>query len=217
MICAWEVATQSLLYQARRKKEMTKKSDEASFTKDVSSTAKNTDTQLIFLEGVLYSSLCGFMLSYHVHEKAIMTCILPMTAIACTTSSSSGHTIIRHRFFRLCVYGHFGLLPLLYQSTEGALKLGLYFVYLIWLMYEWEDLMTLKYKMNLLAVWSTSITLIYTEVLHPFLCKVNFKFSRWEFLPLLMTSTVCALGLTHGWFESAWKLRQDLHTMIMDE
>jgi len=267
MICAWKVATDShlvLRYSHRGNSSITKmetktitntleaktenelsspstisSSSHTSLSSSSSTSNNSSSSSMIFLEGILYSSFCGFMLSYHVHEKAIMTCILPMTYMVfhANTSPSSSSTeteknILRHRFFRLVTYGHFGLLPLLYQSTENALKIGLYFIYLLWLISEWDEKTTTKEndddtllwrekrmnkknRMNIVAVCSTSITLIYTEIIHPILCKMDPRWNRWEFLPLLMTSIVCALGLTHGWIESAWKIRYFLYKRDM--
>jgi alpha-1,3-glucosyltransferase len=194
LICAWNVATVSLSLERYSVDES---------TNDQHGKRHGISNINVFLEGVLYSSYCGFMFSYHVHEKAIMTCILPMTLLAFT----SNNACVRHRFFRMCVYGHFGLLPLLFESMETTLKLVLYFVYLVWLVHELNIHRTLG---NVFAVMSTSVTLVYTDVIHPIVCKGSNSYSRWEFLPLLLTSLVCAMGLTYGWIESFGALRQEL-------
>ena len=56
------------------------------------------------------------MLGYHVHEKAVLLCIVPLALEA-------ARSLRRARIFqRLSTIGHFSLLPLIYTQDECLLK-----------------------------------------------------------------------------------------------
>jgi len=85
-----------------------------------------------FFLTILYTCLTGFLFAYHVHEKAIMTTILPMSFLAITSKEYA------RLFIRLCIYGHLGLLPLLHRPVELLFKVVLHFMYILWIIYELE-------------------------------------------------------------------------------
>lgn len=37
----------------------------------------------LFIYGLIYCQLCSYYFGWHVHEKAILTCLIPMTYIYC--------------------------------------------------------------------------------------------------------------------------------------
>ncbi|KAI5304100.1 glycosyl transferase, partial [Ascosphaera pollenicola] len=75
-----------------------------------------TPTWETFLGGTTLCAYASFLFGWHVHEKAILHIILPMSFIA-----------LRDRrylaaFHPLAVAGHLGLFPLLYQAQETPIK-----------------------------------------------------------------------------------------------
>jgi len=158
-----------------------------------------------FLYCIVYASMTSFMLSYHVHEKAIMTAIVPMIFLSVTDKTSA------RLFLRMSTLGHFGLLPLLYKPTELLLKVFLHTCYLMLSITLLEKIHSIprrniggerESKCNgLLMIWDKIglgimvLILLYTESLHFFLLG----YDRMEFLPLLITSVFCAVGLFVCW------------------
>lgn len=199
MICAWKVASTN----SKR-----------------SSTAQRQGAALLYC--VVYSSISTFMLSYHVHEKAIMTCIIPMTFLAVMSRETT------RLYLRLCVFGHFGLLPLLFQSTELLLKIFLNVAFLSGAVYLLEDNIKpsylteepithdekLKLQGSLVTKWDKIgllvmvVLLFFVEVIHP-ICFGQ----QMEFLPLMLNSTFCAFGLIICWLECGWLMLRYIKTL----
>mmetsp|Transcript_599 Transcript_599/g.931 ORF Transcript_599/g.931 Transcript_599/m.931 type:complete len:603 (-) Transcript_599:178-1986(-) len=164
-----------------------------------------------FVTAVVFSSFSGFMLAYHVHEKAIMTAILPLTLLS---TQSRRHAQL---YLRTSALGHFGLLPLLYQPAELGLKTVTYVAFLaasVWALKITAEGTssdgTGKGKSKLTNTWDRAgliallVVYVFMEIVHPLLLASNEKL---EFLPLLMTSVFCAVGLMACWFLSFAHLR----------
>lgn len=152
-----------------------------------------------FIHGVVFSSLSGFMLGYHVHEKAIMTAIVPMTLVAANTRNTA-------RYFRMNMFGVFGLLPLLYRPNELPLKT---FVYISWIfgtavalerVAGYQTVMQFADKMCLVFL---GVVFVFMEIIHPLVFGKTF-----EFLPLMLTSITCSVGLIWLWGEETEELLQ---------
>lgn len=141
------------------------------------------------LHCVVYCSLTGFMLAYHVHEKAIMTAIIPLTIM---WSASNESAQIRRLFARMTTLGLLGLFPLLFRPIELGLKVTSYVAY-VSICWYWSD----GTWMDITGFWCLAATCLFLEVVHPLLL-----YPVMEFLPLLLTSTMCAVGLLLCWLET---------------
>ena len=64
----------------------------------------------------VFAQMTSFMCGYHVHEKAILYAILPMTLLCC---DSRGDARV---YMLLSWIGHFSLLPLLFEVREQPLQ-----------------------------------------------------------------------------------------------
>mmetsp|Transcript_1908 Transcript_1908/g.3438 ORF Transcript_1908/g.3438 Transcript_1908/m.3438 type:complete len:580 (-) Transcript_1908:917-2656(-) len=156
-----------------------------------------------FIHAVVFCSLSAFMLGYHVHEKAIMTAVIPLTLLA----TNSRHTA--RLYIRTCMFGLFGLLPLLFRPEELLLKVGLYVTWMCGAIYGLERVhydrhgggRTVLTKMDFVAFATLAVVLIFMEIIHPIVFMPS---GRMEFLPLMTTSMLCAIGLVGCWTES-WK------------
>ena len=154
--------------------------------------------QKIFLCCVVYSSMTSFMLAYHVHEKAIMTAIIPMAFLAFTCEDCA------RLFLRMSTVGHFGLMPLLYEPAELFVKVllnGCYLALGIWIL---EGVHGKQRKANLLqgcdqvGLAMMVFLVAYAEGFHTIL----FGADTLEFLPLMMISFFCAIGMVYCWIQS---------------
>jgi alpha-1,3-glucosyltransferase len=163
--------------------------------------------QTLFVLSIVYASLSSFMFGYHVHEKAIMTAIIPLIFLSFQSLSFA------RLFLRLCTVGHFGLLPLLFRPQEILLKVLLHATYLILSYFilkhahegtmveckNHEDqkslqLMTIYDK---IGIWFLGLVLFYSDVIHPL-----FFGEVMGFLPLMLISFTCASLLLECWRES---------------
>ncbi|XP_043267064.1 probable dolichyl pyrophosphate Glc1Man9GlcNAc2 alpha-1,3-glucosyltransferase [Venturia canescens] len=155
------------------------------FRKDFS-TLKPRD----FIRCVVICGLSSFMFGWHVHEKAILTAIIPLCVLAATDSNDA------RVFLILSAAGQTALSPLLYPMNLTPLKIILNVSY----MSTASLALTLHYKKSLLSIleWiyvgSLPFVTIYEAVLHKW-----FFGEKLPFLPLAVTSIYCALGITYSW------------------
>ena len=161
-----------------------------------------------FIHGVVLSSLSGFMLGYHVHEKAIMTAIVPMTLVAVNTRNTA------RMFIRMCMFGLFGLLPLLYRPNELPLKTFMYISWIFGAALALERVhvdhiagyRTVMQFADKICLAFLGVVFAFMEIIHPLVFGENF-----EFLPLMLTSITCSVGLMWVWGEENEEL---LHSSV---
>lgn len=150
------------------------------------------------LQSVVYASFCAFMLAYHVHEKAILTPLLPLAVLVERDGKKSG--LQNFLFAQSSLWGLLGLFPLLFRRQELAFKLFSYFTYLklvsLWMRTPSLRIQRLHFFSSILAGGVVG-----------FLEFVPTR-GRWEFLPLMVVSIVCAQGLIGCWALSLWLLLQ---------
>lgn len=102
-------------------------------------------------------------------------------------------------FLILAITGHYSLFPLLFTAPELPIKILLMLVFTI---YSISSLKTLFRKEKPLFNWMETVYLLGLGPLEAF-CEFVFPFTSWKlklpFLPLLLTSVYCALGITYAW------------------
>jgi len=147
------------------------------------------------VESVVYVSFCAFMLAYHVHEKAILTAMMPLALLVEPSPRGEYHNIF---FWHLNLWGLLGLFPLLFRPIELTLKLTSYLAYMALISYllhtppRWlEDI---QYG---------SIGMVVVVILLLEFVPIQ---GKWEFFPLMATSIACASGLLGCWGISSWLL-----------
>jgi alpha-1,3-glucosyltransferase len=144
-------------------------------------------------------TLCGygsFLFGWHVHEKAILLVIIPFSLLALNDRRWLS------AFRPLAVAGHVSLFPLLFTAAEFPIKVGYTVVWLILFMYVFDRLAPVPAKRRVflldrfsLLYIAVSIPLIaYCSLVH----RVVFE-DRYEFLPLMFTSSYCAVGVVGSW------------------
>ena len=130
-------------------------------------------------------ALCGwtsFLCGWHVHEKAILIVILPMTLLACINRVDARYFLI------LATVGHTSLLPLLFTAQELPSKLLLLTSYSLVLALTLHRHSAPLSRLEQLYLMASAPLVIYCELVG----SVSLPF-----LPLLMTSLYCALGVTY--------------------
>lgn len=144
-------------------------------------------------------TLCGyasFLFGWHVHEKAILLVIIPFSLIALKDRSYLAS------FRPLAVAGYISLFPLLFTAQEFPIKTGYTIGWLILFMYAFDRLapapsrqrVFLLDRFGLLYNTISVPLIIYCSVVHQMVFK-----EKYEFLPLMFTSTYCAVGVITSW------------------
>ncbi|KAI8080029.1 glycosyl transferase [Halteromyces radiatus] len=141
-------------------------------------------------------TLCGFasyLFGWHVHEKAIMLILIPYSLMALKS------TFHLRQFVILSSAGIMSLYPLLFHIQETPLKL---LITVIWYLSVLPGLcycldMRLKQlltKLEGIYVMGLILVQCYTGLGHSLLFGTSY-----EFLPLMMTSVYCAIGIVYSW------------------
>jgi len=149
-------------------------------------------------------TLCGyasFIFGWHVHEKAILLVIIPFSLLA----------LKDRRYFSafrpLAVAGHVSLFPLLFTAPEFPLKTIYTVIWLIVFLITFDQLVPvspspreflLDRPATLFIVISIPL-IIYTSLVH----RLAFG-DKYEFLPLMFTSSYSALGVVGSWLGFSW-------------
>ncbi|XP_065793151.1 dolichyl pyrophosphate Glc1Man9GlcNAc2 alpha-1,3-glucosyltransferase isoform X3 [Muntiacus reevesi] len=148
-----------------------------------------------FLRCLILCALSSFMFGWHVHEKAILLAVLPMSLL------SVGKAVDASIFLILTTTGHYSLFPLLFTAPELPIKILLMLLFTI---YSISSLKTLFRKEKPLFNWMETFYLLGLGPLEVF-CEFVFPFTSWNlkypFVPLLLTSVYCAVGITYAWFK----------------
>jgi alpha-1,3-glucosyltransferase len=138
-----------------------------------------------FLEYVLHSCFAFFMFSYHVHEKAILMMLIPLSLLQYKDIKWT------RPFYLLSVIGTWSVFPLLFRREEYALK----WLLLILFMMLYPLIMT---NMKSSSLEKGMIFLLFLlEGLNQ-----GVIMTRWihlPFLPLLLTSIYSFLILVYLW------------------
>ncbi|CAJ1958852.1 unnamed protein product [Cylindrotheca closterium] len=148
------------------------------------------------IQAVVYCSLCSFMFAWHVHEKAIMTALIPLTLLVCQNDDRNNkgysHSLL---FWQMSLWGLLGLFPLLFRPVELGFKVVSYVTFMaLCVQFSKERFGSFRKLCSLLV----GIVIIILEVL-----PIQ---GKWEFLPLMITSIICALGLVACWIVSLAQL-----------
>lgn len=150
----------------------------------------------VFVGAVTLCGYASFLFGWHVHEKAILLIIIPFSLLALKDRRYLG------AFRPLAVAGHVSLFPLLFTAAEFPIKT----VYTIF----W--LMTFLMVFDVLAPASNRpriflldrFSLLYIAVAIPLIAYCSlahevFFGKKYEFLPLMFTSSYSALGVVGSW------------------
>lgn len=150
------------------------------------------------LRAAAYCCLCSFMFGYHVHEKAILMVLIPLAVEAALDRGAA------QQYAVLAAVGHFALMPLLFTLQEYPVKILLVLIYSVASATLLSELHTSQQPSDLpgpLLGWPQQWYLyglvplkVFCVLVHPFVFE-----KKLPFLPLLLTSTFCAVGVTCSW------------------
>jgi alpha-1,3-glucosyltransferase len=177
----------------------------------------------LFMKGLTLATFISFMFGWHVHEKAIILVLLPMIPLNFTDPQ------LREAFLRLTLAGTYSLFPLIYQPAEYVTKLTLLVAYYYYARSHNPILdqskrnqksieqrqQSSEHKLERLwlkfyHIMDTAyiLVIIFNEIYFSLVFgRYNYawnpiaKLNRYEFLPLMMTSTLSALGIGVSFIE----------------
>jgi len=166
----------------------------------------------LFTSAVLYTTMCSFMTLWHVHEKAILMVVVPLSLIGLENLKISRFMCF---FTVLC---NFSLFPLLPRTQETPVKVLLLLMNYLFMNMVLDGETRSRQKGSMFA--ETGIRLYRMERFYLIGCIGVFLlgglqpviFPRFQFLPLIAYSVYCAFGMIYGWiylykiFNTKWHL-----------
>ncbi|XP_072231233.1 dolichyl pyrophosphate Glc1Man9GlcNAc2 alpha-1,3-glucosyltransferase isoform X1 [Leuresthes tenuis] len=145
-----------------------------------------------FLRCLLLCALGSFMFGWHVHEKAVLLAILPLSILAVENREDAGI------FLLLSTTGHYSLFPLLFTAADLPIKVCLMLMFTV---FSFTALRKLHSSRGSLLRQVEVIYLLGLVVV-AVACEVIFPLSPWRqrlpFLPLLATSVYCSVGVSYS-------------------
>jgi alpha-1,3-glucosyltransferase len=143
-----------------------------------------------FVKPLVICALTSFMFGWHVHEKAILMVIIPLILISWEGESNARY------FIFLSTVGHFSLFPLLFKPNLTIIKLSMFLAYTSLSFYFLKNgtKMPVVEKLYLLGL---GLLFLYEHVI-----QYSIGLDRnLPFLPLMLTSVYCALGISYFWLK----------------
>ena len=144
-------------------------------------------------------ALCGyasFLFGWHVHEKAILLVIMSLSLVALKDRRYLG------AFRPLAVAGHVSLFPLLFTAAEFPVKNVYTVFWLILFLMVFDGLAPVSSRARIFLL--DRFSLLYITVAIPLIlyCSILHQLvfgGKYEFLPLMFTSSYSAIGVVGSW------------------
>lgn len=159
---------------------------------------KNPDKKMI-VRWVAYAYTCGFLFGWHVHEKASLHFLIPLAIVSVESIHDARH------YFMLSIVSIYSLFPLLYEAQEYPVKVLLLLLHVALMWLGFSSIFDRK-DGGVVSGWiekSYMVGFVVVEVWGQFLHPLIFG-DRLPFLPLMLISFYCALGMMYSWI---WQLR----------
>ncbi|KAL7609619.1 probable dolichyl pyrophosphate Glc1Man9GlcNAc2 alpha-1,3-glucosyltransferase [Lactuca sativa] len=160
---------------------------------------RNPDPKKI-VRWVAYAYTCGFLFGWHVHEKASLHFLIPLAVVAVESIQDARH------YFMLSIVSIYSLFPLLYEAQEYPVKVILLLLYVAIMWFGFSSTFSEKKDGGVVSGWIEKsymvgfvVVEIWGQFLHPLILG-----DRFPFLPLMIISFYCALGMMYSWI---WQLK----------
>lgn len=151
------------------------------------------DSPRSFMKPLIICASTSFMFGWHVHEKAILMILIPLQVLTFHSKSEAGLSLF------VSIFGLYSLTPLLFTSELILVKLSLYIVYISFNIFAFKCLYNFKLMHIHERLYSFGIVLLpIFEHLIQYVFKLDTKL---PFLPLMITSVYCSLGMTYFWLK----------------
>ncbi|KAL1961139.1 hypothetical protein VTO42DRAFT_3084 [Malbranchea cinnamomea] len=149
-----------------------------------------------FVGSIILCAYAAFLFGWHVHEKAILLIIIPFSLLALKDRRYLS------AFRPLAVAGHVSLFPLLFTAAEFPIKTVYTVFWLVLFLFAFERLAPVPVRPRVFLL--DRFALLYDAVAIPLIvyCSLVHQMvfgARYEFLPLMFTSSYSALGVVGSW------------------
>ncbi|XP_063978844.1 probable dolichyl pyrophosphate Glc1Man9GlcNAc2 alpha-1,3-glucosyltransferase [Diachasmimorpha longicaudata] len=143
-----------------------------------------------FITCLVLCGLSSFIFGWHVHEKAILTAILPLGILATLDSFNA------RAFMILSAAGHTSILPLLFPKNLIILKITMLLTYTAasWVCLPKLHRTSLLRTYEWLYIAALPLVTLYETLIHRIVLG-----DKLPFLPLAATSIYCAIGVVYTW------------------
>ncbi|XP_050521667.1 probable dolichyl pyrophosphate Glc1Man9GlcNAc2 alpha-1,3-glucosyltransferase [Daktulosphaira vitifoliae] len=142
-----------------------------------------------FIQCLVLCGLTSFLFGWHVHEKAILLAVIPLTLLVDVSSCDCAV------FTLLSTIATYSVFPLLFEPLEFPTKTLLFLVY-VYFLYKRGKFNSL-YSIERYYLISLGPLLLLTDIVIIFLGLKN----RYPFLPLLLTSFHNSIGVFYCWLK----------------
>ncbi|PSN43179.1 putative dolichyl pyrophosphate Glc1Man9GlcNAc2 alpha-1 [Blattella germanica] len=156
-----------------------------------------------FVRCIILCACGSFMFGWHVHEKAILLVIIPLSLMAVIWKKEAQMYVL------LSTVGHYSLFPLLFTKFELPIKVILLLLHSTYAFMNLASLFDIKKSSLCLPLLNVVESLylvglvplfMFENVVHPWLGLDK----RLPFLPLMLTSVYCAIGVMYFWLKYYW-------------
>lgn len=152
----------------------------------------------IFAYALNACMMCAFMCGWHVHEKAILMVTVPMGLMLLHSKTNF------NLYAFVSTIGHFSLFPLLHTPQETPIKIVFLLLHFFVLAEVAGPQMIQRLKerrieypsfgrSSLLYLSGLVLVQLFSSVIQPL------YFAEWEFLPLMLVSCYCSVGMIWSW------------------
>ncbi|KAI8326401.1 ALG6, ALG8 glycosyltransferase [Martensiomyces pterosporus] len=143
------------------------------------------------IQSVVLCAYASFMFGWHVHEKAVMLILVPLSLLVAAPTP-----LTLRMFTVLAISGYYSLFPLLFGAQELVIKLALMLI--------WSLCSLALLKSKGVSAWRclSGIERLYIAGHIPLFIVSELTpgvFGRLQFLPLALVSVYTALGVTYSW------------------
>ncbi|XP_030836688.1 probable dolichyl pyrophosphate Glc1Man9GlcNAc2 alpha-1,3-glucosyltransferase [Strongylocentrotus purpuratus] len=159
-----------------------------------------------FIRSITLCAFSSFIFGWHVHEKAVLLMIVPLSLLAVQSFKDA------QVFLLLSTVGHFSLFPLLFTPAETPIKVCLMIAYTSFCFVSMDSCYRpINYTFSLphLPLLNPIDTMyivglvplyVYCDIIHPILGLSQ----TLAFLPLLLMSVYCSVGVIYSWLRLYW-------------
>lgn len=150
-----------------------------------------SNSKITFLRSVVICSAAAFVFGWHVHEKAILMCLIPLTLLSLHSMQDAKYGFI------LSISGYFSLFPLLFHIDLFLIRYSLYLAYVSFMFTQFRRLYKqTQPKLNILE-WFYVFGFIFIPIYEHLVAPLMGFNKKLPFMPLLLTSVYCSFGVLY--------------------
>lgn len=155
----------------------------------------DVENPLHFVRCVVLCAMSSFLFGWHVHEKAILLVVIPLTFMSVIRKNEASIFLV------LCTVGHYSIFPLLFTPFEQPLKLLLMLVHCVYAFCNLSQLYNTRKDKFSLPLLNRLETFYVISLVPLYIFSGLYSYlpihDRFPFLPLMLTSIHNAIGLIY--------------------